>query len=59
MLERFAGSPERKAALLASIPLRRAAKPEELAEAILFLASNNASFITGQIINVNGGRTAS
>ncbi|MBV9680880.1 MAG: SDR family oxidoreductase, partial [Solirubrobacterales bacterium] len=45
--------------LLASIPLRRAGKPEEIADAILFLASDKASFVTGQIINVNGGRTAS
>ena len=59
MLDRFTGSQERKAALLASIPLRRAGKPEELADAILFLASDKASFITGQILNVNGGRTAS
>ena len=59
MLDRFTGSPERKAGLLASIPLRRAGKPEELADAILFLASDKASFVTGQIISVNGGRTAS
>jgi len=59
MLDRFTGSQERKTGLLASIPLRRAGKPEELADAILFLASDKASFITGQIINVNGGRTAS
>jgi NAD(P)-dependent dehydrogenase (short-subunit alcohol dehydrogenase family) len=59
MLERFTGSPERKAGLLASIPLHRAGKPEELADAILFLASDKASFVTGQIISVNGGRTAS
>ncbi len=59
MLDRFTGSQDRKAGLLASIPLRRAGKPEELAEAILFLASEKASFVTGQIINVNGGRTAS
>jgi NAD(P)-dependent dehydrogenase (short-subunit alcohol dehydrogenase family) len=59
MLDRFTGSHERKAGLLASIPLRRAGKPEEQADAILFLASDKASFITGQIINVNGGRTAS
>ena len=58
MLDRFTGSPDRKAGLLASIPLRRAAKPEELADAILFLASAKASFVTGQIIGVNGGRTA-
>jgi NAD(P)-dependent dehydrogenase (short-subunit alcohol dehydrogenase family) len=59
MLDRFTGSPDRKSGLLASIPLRRAGKPEELADAILFLASDKASFITGHIISVNGGRTAS
>ena len=59
MLDRFTGSEDRKAGLLASIPLRRAGRPEELADAILFLGSDKASFVTGQIINVNGGRTAS
>lgn len=59
MLDRFTGSSERKAGMLAGIPLRRAGKPEELADAILFVASDKASFITGQIIGVNGGRTAS
>lgn len=59
MLDRFTGSQDRKAGLLASIPLHRAGKPEELADAILFLASDKASFVTGQILNVNGGRTAS
>jgi NAD(P)-dependent dehydrogenase (short-subunit alcohol dehydrogenase family) len=59
MLDRFTGSADRKAGLLAGIPLRRAGRPEELADAILFLASDKASFITGQIINVNGGKTAS
>jgi len=59
MLDRFTGSADRKAGLLASIPLRRAGRPEELADAILFLASDKASFVTGQIIAVNGGRTAS
>src|ERR1700733_566742 len=59
MLDRFTGSADRKAGLVAGIPLRRAGRPEELADAILFLASDKAAFITGQIINVNGGRTAS
>jgi len=59
MLDRFTGSSERKAGMLAGIPLRRAGKPEELADAILFVASDKASFITGQTISVNGGRTAS
>lgn len=59
MLDRFTGSSDRKAGLLASIPLGRAGKSDELADAILFLASDKASFVTGQIIGVNGGRTAS
>ena len=59
MLDRFTSSADRKAGLVAGIPLRRAGKPEELADAILFVASDKASFITGQIISVNGGKTAS
>ena len=58
MLDRFTGSTDRKAGLIAGIPLRRAGRPEELADAILFAASEKASFITGQIISVNGGKTA-
>lgn len=58
MLDRFTGSSDRKAGLVADIPLRRAGRPEELADAILFLASDKAAFITGQIIQVNGGKTA-
>jgi NAD(P)-dependent dehydrogenase (short-subunit alcohol dehydrogenase family) len=59
MLDRFTVSADRKAGMLAGVPLRRAGRPEELADAILFVASDQASFITGQIISVNGGRTAS
>jgi NAD(P)-dependent dehydrogenase (short-subunit alcohol dehydrogenase family) len=58
MLARFTGSPERKAGLLAGVPMKRAGTPEEIADAVVFLASPQASFITGQIINVNGGKTA-
>jgi NAD(P)-dependent dehydrogenase (short-subunit alcohol dehydrogenase family) len=58
MLDRFTGSVDRKTGMLAGIPLKRAGKPQEIADAIVFAASAKASFITGQIINVNGGRTA-
>jgi 3-oxoacyl-[acyl-carrier protein] reductase len=41
--------------IAAAIPLGRAATAEEVAGAILFLASDLANFMTGEIINVNGG----
>jgi len=59
LLTRFAGSDDRKAALVARVPFKRAGTAEEIANAIAFLASDKASFITGQIIDVNGGITAS
>jgi NAD(P)-dependent dehydrogenase (short-subunit alcohol dehydrogenase family) len=59
MLDRFTGSADRKAGMVAGIPLQRAGQPQEIADAIVFVASARASFITGQIINVNGGKTAS
>jgi NAD(P)-dependent dehydrogenase (short-subunit alcohol dehydrogenase family) len=58
MLDRLTGTPDRKAAFYAAVPLKRGAKPEEIADAIGFLASDKASFITGQIIRINGGKTA-
>jgi NAD(P)-dependent dehydrogenase (short-subunit alcohol dehydrogenase family) len=59
MLDRFTGNADRKAGLVAGVPLKRAGSPEEIADAIVFVASAKASFITGQIIAVNGGKTAS
>jgi NAD(P)-dependent dehydrogenase (short-subunit alcohol dehydrogenase family) len=59
LLDRFTGSADRKAALIAGVPLKRAGRPEEMAQAIVFLASDKASFVTGQILDVNGGKTAS
>jgi NAD(P)-dependent dehydrogenase (short-subunit alcohol dehydrogenase family) len=59
LLDRFTGSADRKAALAAGVPLKRAGRPEEIADAIVFAASGKASFISGQVIAVNGGKTAS
>jgi NAD(P)-dependent dehydrogenase (short-subunit alcohol dehydrogenase family) len=58
MLNRFTGSAERKAGLIAGVPLKRAGTPEEIAQTIVFLSSKRASFITGATIAVDGGKTA-
>ena len=59
MLERFVGGSEAaKAGFLASIPARRAASVDEIARTILFLASDEARYLTGQSIAVDGGYTA-
>jgi NAD(P)-dependent dehydrogenase (short-subunit alcohol dehydrogenase family) len=58
MLNRFTGTADRKAALAAGVPLGRVGEPEEIARAILFLASDHASFVTGQILTADGGKTA-
>jgi NAD(P)-dependent dehydrogenase (short-subunit alcohol dehydrogenase family) len=58
MLDRFTGNADRKAGLIASVPLKRAGTPEEIAQAVVFLASDKASFVTGEILGVNGGRLA-
>jgi NAD(P)-dependent dehydrogenase (short-subunit alcohol dehydrogenase family) len=58
MLTRFSGSAERKALMVAGIPQKRLGEPHEIADAIVFLASDRASFINGQIIDINGGKTA-
>lgn len=51
-----AGAPAASnAAVIASTPLRRLGKPAEVADACLFLSSDQASFITGQVIDVAGG----
>ena len=42
-------------ALVKTIPMRRFAKPEEVAEAVAFLASEGAAYITGDVISINGG----
>ena len=42
--------------LSTQIPLRREAEPSEIASAVVFLLSDDASYVTGQILGVNGGR---
>jgi NAD(P)-dependent dehydrogenase (short-subunit alcohol dehydrogenase family) len=58
MLNRFTGTAERKAALVKTVPLGRVGDPADIARAAVFLASEKASFITGQILTVDGGKTA-
>jgi NAD(P)-dependent dehydrogenase (short-subunit alcohol dehydrogenase family) len=59
MLDRLTGSAEKKQGFYAAVPLKRGGQPHEIADAVTFVASGKASFITGQIIRVNGGKTAS
>lgn len=58
MLDRFTGTPENKAALTAKVPLARMGQPADIAAAVLYLASEGAAFVTGQILTVDGGKTA-
>jgi 3-oxoacyl-[acyl-carrier protein] reductase len=48
-------SDEMKEKLLANIPLRRMGDPEDVAAAVRFLASDDAAYITGHVLSVNGG----
>ena len=57
MLDRFAGNAEAKTGLLASVPLKRAGSPEEIAQAIVYAASDAAAYMTGHILAVDGGMT--
>jgi NAD(P)-dependent dehydrogenase (short-subunit alcohol dehydrogenase family) len=59
MLDRLTGSSEKRAAFYSAVPLKRGATAEEIADAVVFVASDKAAFITGQVIRVNGGKTAS
>jgi NAD(P)-dependent dehydrogenase (short-subunit alcohol dehydrogenase family) len=58
LLKRFTGSEERRAQFAAGVPLKRLGNVEDIADVIVFLASDGARYLTGQIIDVNGGKTA-
>jgi len=58
-LTRFTGTPENKAGLVATVPMQRLGLPEEIAAGIVFIASDEASYITGHVLNVDGGLTNS
>ena len=58
MLNRFTGTAANKAALVAGVPVKRVGTPEEIAQTIVFVASDKASFITGASIAVDGGKLA-
>jgi NAD(P)-dependent dehydrogenase (short-subunit alcohol dehydrogenase family) len=58
MLTRFTQSDENKAALVSTVPIKRLAKPDEIASVIVFVASANASYMTGASIPVDGGMLA-
>ena len=56
MFERFTGKDDASRAQLASMhPMGRVARPEEIADAVLFLCSDRASFITGHTLVIDGG----
>jgi NAD(P)-dependent dehydrogenase (short-subunit alcohol dehydrogenase family) len=58
MLTRFTNTDENKAALVSTVPIKRPATPEEIAHVIAFVASTNASYMTGASILVDGGMVA-
>jgi NAD(P)-dependent dehydrogenase (short-subunit alcohol dehydrogenase family) len=58
MLTRFTNTDKNKAALVSTVPVKRLAAPEEIAHVIAFVASANASYMTGASIPVDGGMIA-
>jgi NAD(P)-dependent dehydrogenase (short-subunit alcohol dehydrogenase family) len=58
MLRKAAGSAAKLAEMAAALPLGRLGQPRDTAAAIAFLASDDASFITGVMLPVDGGNSA-
>ena len=58
MLDRFTGGADGKAYLATLNPMKRIGQPDEIAHAILYVASGDASFLTGHILTVDGGKSA-
>ncbi len=58
MLNRFTGTAEGKAGLVTEVPLRRVGEPDEIANAIVFLCSDKASYAIGLVLSVDGGMSA-
>ena len=60
LLESFMGvpdTPENRARFIATIPLGRLSEPRDIANAALYLASDEAEFVTGVVLEIDGGRT--
>ncbi len=60
LLESFMGvpdTPENCARFISTIPLGRLSEPKDIANACLYLASDEAEFVTGVVLEVDGGRT--
>ncbi len=58
MLDRFTGGADGKAYLASLNPMKRIGQPDEIAHAILFVSSDEASFLTGHVLTVDGGKSA-